>query len=219
MPDSPVSHMGEDLQRMVDLSFKLNDDLQQLIHDARPPSDRRGQLTTAMCHVAIEHGNGQRLLVMTDHVVTALALVRVQFEAVIRATWMLHGATDEWLEKFVTPRDPTDLGETAAGPAVDAMLNKTDTTAPPFVGKMLREMKTATWKPMNSFVHGGIHAVVNQMVDLPPDKLVSVLRNANGMSFLAGQVFVIASRDPSLGGRIRRLQVANLEAFPPLSTA
>ena len=42
-----MSHTGENLQRMVDMSF------------------------------------------MTDHVLTALALVRVQFEAVIRVTWML----------------------------------------------------------------------------------------------------------------------------------
>ena len=130
---------------------------------------------------------------------------------------MLHGATDEWLERFITPKDPTDLGETAAGPAVDVMLNNIDTTAPPFVGKMLREMKTATWKPMNSFVHGGIHAVVNQMVDTSPGTLVSLLRNANGMSFLAGQVLVIASRDPSLCGRIGQIQRANLEALRPLN--
>jgi hypothetical protein len=208
--------MDQTLQHMVELSFKLNDDLAQLIYDAQLPSDRRGQLATAMCQVAIGHGNGQRLLIMTDHVVTALALVRVQFEALIRATWMLHGATDDWLERFVTPKAPEDLGETVMGPKVESMLTAIDGAAPPFVGKMLREFKTTTWKPMNSFVHGGVHAVVNAMVDTPPEKFVSLLRNANGMSFLAGQVLVIASRDASLAGRIRRMQLANLEALPPM---
>jgi hypothetical protein len=208
--------MDEKLQRMVDLSFRLNDELEQLMHDARPPTDRRAVLTTTMCQVAIDHGNGQRLLVMTDHVVTALALVRVQFEALIRAAWMLHGATDDWLERFMTPKAPEDLGETVMGPKVESMLTAIDGAAPPFVGKMLREFKTTTWKPMNSFVHGGVHAVVNAMVDTPPEKLVSLLRNANGMSFLAAQVLVIASRDASLAGRIRKIQMTNSESLPPM---
>lgn len=171
-----------------------------------------------MCLVAIDHGNGQRLLVMTDHVVTALALVRVQFEALVRATWMLHGATEEWLERFTTPKDPGVHDETVMGPPVDSMLDAIETSAPPFVGKMLREFKTATWKPMNSFVHGGVHAVANAMIHTPPEKLVSLLRNANGMSFLAAQILVIASSDPSLTGRIRKIQMANPDALPPVAS-
>ena len=210
--------MDQRLQSMIDMSFKLNDEIALLVGDAKAPVGRRAVLATAMCTVAIDHGSGQRLLVMTDHVVTALALVRVQFEALIRATWMLHGATDEWLERFTTPKAPEDNDETVMGPPVQSMLKAIDTSAPPFVGKMLREFKNATWKPMNSFVHGGVHAVVNALVDTPPDKLVSLLRNANGMSFLAAQILVIASNDPSLAGRIRSIQMANVGALPPLAS-
>ena len=200
------------------MSFRLNDEIAILVGDTKPPIGRRAVLATIMCRVALDHGNGQRILVMTDHVVTALALVRVQFEAVVRATWMLHGATQEWLERFTTPKAPGVFDETVMGPPVDSMLNAIDASAPTFVGKMLREFKNATWKPMNSFVHGGVHAVANAMIDTPPENLVSLLRNANGLSFLAAQILVIASSDPDLAGRIRSIQTANIHALPPTST-
>lgn len=211
--------MALDLHNQLELSHKLGDDIAHLLADATQPNDRRGMLTTTMCRLAIDHGNGQRLLVLTGHVTTALALVRVQYEAMIRAVWMLHGASDEWLTRFLTPKASGDQSETVIGPAIDSMLNTLDTKVPAPYAKMLRELKTATWGPMNSFVHGGIHAVVNTLVEAEPKRLVSLLRNANGMSLMSAQTFMQACRDSKVAGRIGKIRAMYTDALPTTNTS
>lgn len=207
--------MDESIQELLKQSHRLDADIGALFEEAGPPPSRRALLTMAMCQVAMEHGASQRLLIEAGCHVTALALVRLHFEAVVRAIWLHHGASEEWLERFSAPTAPQQLAEPVLGPPVDAMLQRIDATAPPFVGKMLRDLKTATWAPMNSYVHGGVRAVVQALAGCPPSQLDSVLRNGNGLALLTANVFVITSGDGRFVGRIAHIQAAHRACLPP----
>ena len=76
----------------------------------RPPS-RRALLTLALCDVAVEFWVAQRLLIRAGMHTAALALVRLHFEATVRAIWFHHGASDEWLDRFAAPMAPGQLAE------------------------------------------------------------------------------------------------------------
>jgi len=97
-----------------------------------------------LCDVAMEFWDSQRLLACWSRPAVTTprwALVRLHFEAVVRAIWMHHGATDGWIERFVAPMAPGQLAEPALGPNVDAMLQTISKSAPPFVGQMLGELE------------------------------------------------------------------------------
>ncbi len=200
---------------MLERSQKLNDDIGALFKDGGQSTSPRALLTLAMCNVAMEHAVSQFLLVHVGHHVTAMALVRLHFEAVVRAIWLHHGASDEWVTQYCAPMAPKDLGEPIFGPPIDAMLKTIDATAPPFVGNMLDELKAGTWKPMNSYVHGGAHAIVQSLRGATTPQLIAMLQNANGLSLMTANVFVLACTDARLAGRIRQIQAENSECLPP----
>lgn len=181
----------------------------------RSPPSRRALLTFALCDVATEFWLAQRLLIRAGTHTAALALVRLHFEATVRAIWFHHGASDEWLERFAAPMAPGQLAEPVLGPNVDAMLQTLAKTAPPFLAQTLGAFKAATWQPMNSYVHGGIRPVVQTLAGCTPQQLVGVLQNANGMALMTANLLVVALQDPALAGRIGPIQQAHRVCLPP----
>jgi hypothetical protein len=202
---------------ILEKSKKFDREIGELLQEVIPPSTRRGLMTAAMCQVAIEHTSSQRVLLEIDHHVSALALVRLTYESLVRAIWMHHCASEEWINQFTAPMEPGQLSEPILGPPVASMLQSIDKAAPPFVGQMLRELQDSTWKPMNSYVHGGVRAIVQALSVSTPQQLISVMRNGNGFALMAANVFVLACNDASLAGRIKKIQFANLDCLPPIN--
>jgi len=98
---------------------------------------------------------------------------------------------------------PGKLAEPVMGPDVDAMLSTIGETAPPWLAAALGELKAATWQPMNSYVHGGIRAVVQTLAGSTPYQLVRVLGNGNGLALITGNLLVLANNDPTVVGSHR----------------
>ncbi len=201
---------------ILEKSKKLANDIGILLLDAKQPTTKRGLLTAALSQIAIQHTSSQRILIEIDHHVTALALVRLTFESLVRSIWTQHCASDEWIKQMTSPMEPGRIEEPIMGPPMESMLQSIDKAAPPFIGQMLRELKESTWQPMNSYVHGGSRAIAQVLSDSSPQQIISVLRNANGLALMAANVFVLASDDISLAGRIKKIQIENLGCLPPV---
>lgn len=201
---------------MLEQCERFEGDLAPLLaHPRRPPS-RRALLALALCDVAVEFWVAQRLLIRSGMHTASLALVRLHFEATVRAIWFHHGASDEWLERFAAPMAPGQLAEPVLGPNVDAMLQTLAKTAPPFLAQTLGAFKAATWQPMNSYVHGGIRPVVQSLAGCTPQQLVGVLQNGNGMALMTANLLVVALQDPALAGRIGPIQHKHRACLPPM---
>lgn len=61
---------------------------------------------------------------------TALALCRLHFEAVVRATWTAQCAYNEWLDKFTTPIEGTGHKEPATPVSINSMIKYITATVP-----------------------------------------------------------------------------------------
>lgn len=63
-----------------------------------------GFLAARLGDVSLEHNwSAQRVLIREGHFVTAFAIVRLRFEAVVRAVRILECAKGDWLERFTAP--------------------------------------------------------------------------------------------------------------------
>jgi hypothetical protein len=89
---------------------------------------------------AVEHGLAIRLLISAEQFASAAALLRVQFETVVRAIWLHSNA--------LGAAAPVDT------PKVQDMLDAIDRDAPPQVGTMLRDLKYA-----DESIHTADHAL------------------------------------------------------------
>ncbi len=164
--------------------------------------------------VSLEHWGAQRLLLREGLCVTGFALVRLQFEAVVRAIWILECAKDEWLERFVAPMADGQLEEPVLGPPVPAMLSAIVMTAPVIAG-MLSQLKDGAWAPMHSYVHGGVRPIAHTLAGATYYQVSAVLRNANGLGLMAVNAMTVAFQDPRLGGFVAHLQRTYGDCLPP----
>ena len=80
---------------LFERSILMFDELQNELNDSEfIDGGIRLELVYECCQIAIEHGIAVKTLLKTSLITSALALFRVQFEAVVRAYWLLMAATN-----------------------------------------------------------------------------------------------------------------------------
>ncbi|MDP3821703.1 MAG: hypothetical protein Q8R33_09520 [Burkholderiales bacterium] len=206
--------MEHDVDQFIDISGALDADLREMLGALRFPRDARGAATIRVCEVAMQHGTSQRLLLVAGLHLTAMALVRLHYESVVRALWMQVGAKEDWIQKFAGPIPEGQLSEPVLGPPVDAMLDRLAVVLPPWIASELRRLKDASWLPMNSYVHAGVRAAAHSMIALPPDKIGAVLKNANALAITNAQTYLLACNDPASAGRLSAIQTRHRGCLP-----
>jgi hypothetical protein len=109
---------------------------------------KRSHLSGACLHASIEHGFAILVLVDEDLCGSALALIRLQFEAYIRGLWLAQCASDSELDKAGRDKFPPIEGMIAS-------LEK-----PGLIdGAFLSTIKGGAWKPLNSLTHTGYQQI------------------------------------------------------------
>src|SRR4051812_25249531 len=70
------------------------------------PTDQRASLTIDALQVAAQHGEALRALLGMALGISSVAMLRLQYEAVLRAVWTLWVATERDLGKLSAPLTP-----------------------------------------------------------------------------------------------------------------
>ncbi|QOW22996.1 DUF6988 family protein [Novilysobacter avium] len=174
----------------------LHQALCPLWDDLPEPSSARELAVRGFANIVRQHAMAQWVLVQRELDVSATALVRPTYEALVRVVWTLRGADDSWIEGFFSPTKDAlkSHAETRKGPDVAAMLAVIERYHPAEIFQPLLSLKEHTWRAMHSYVHSGIRPVVQSFVVFPADEAASLLINANGMLMLATNAVRIAHR-------------------------
>src|SRR5690606_36177865 len=118
------------------------------VHDRQLPASNRVRAASSCLGIAHEHHHAIVLLIQHHLYASAFALLRVQFEAYVRGTWLLLCATEGEIGAFLNGKEP---------PKVDALLRELEET-PGYAEKMLSGLKQKYWASMCGYTHtGGIH--------------------------------------------------------------
>ena len=209
--------VAPDLSKLLNESAGLHEALGELWSQIEPPESQRGIAVAAYCLIVREHALSQLHLLALGHSVTAMTLVRPSYEALVRAIWCLDGASDAWVSQFLSPqdekRDPRD--ETIKGPPVESMLEEIEKRHPDFIHSALVGLKDASWKPMHSYVHGGVRPVLQSLLGCPEAHCCAVALNANGFAIWCTNVAIIAAGGPH--GHLREIQRRFASCLPPTS--
>lgn len=187
------------LERISQGSRLLHRALDELWKELPDALDKRMVVVRGFSNVVRQHAMAQWLLIQSELDVSATALVRPTYEALLRTIWTSRGAKDSWIDGFSSP-NPEALNsdaETRTGPDVNAMLQTIEKHHPADIYKPLVQLKDATWRAMHSYVHGGIRAVAQSSMPFPHHEAGSVLINANVMLMMATNVVRMAHGLPS----------------------
>ncbi|MEJ8811837.1 hypothetical protein WKW77_12220 [Variovorax ureilyticus] len=213
-----MSESAEDqLGHLLALSEALDGDVAKLLRKCQPAS-ARAAISVALCRAAFEHAVSQRVLLESGLSGTAMALCRLQFEAVVRAAWTGQGASEKWIKAFTTPVEVEGHREPIMGPPIPAMLD-TFALHAPHVAAEFRKLY-GTIEGMHSFVHGGAQAVVHALMGgYPAENLAKALFNRNLLQWFTANCAIVATENAGLRPRLNLLREKHGGCMPPIVVA
>lgn len=155
----------------------------------------RTNLSRIMCGVSLEHAESLKILLVSGNFTSAVSLLRLQYESLVRGIWALYAATDLQVEKLTA--DLTDQSAKRADrmPMLAEMLDKLGSTAPIEATAPLEEFREYSWKPLSSYIHGGIHAISRHSKGYPESILEQALRASTGLTGVVGIFAAVLSGD------------------------
>lgn len=181
-----------------------------------PPFDdsQRIMVSRVMCSIAFEYAESAKMLISAGNLTSATGLVRLQYEALVRAMWLLYAATDTDVLKLTSELTQETANKANKLPMLSEMLEKLQGKSPQEPLDMLREFKEYSWKPLSSFIHGGLHAIHRHSKGYPLPLLEQMVRISNGVSLMVGMLLVILHGGGEQVGKIPRIQREFADCLP-----
>jgi hypothetical protein len=139
------------------------------------------------CELSVEHWDAMRILFGGGYVSSAIALHRLQFEALVRSLWLLYAALDDQVAKLAAQLDVESEQQAKNLPLVADMMNTLSKRAPVAAYEALKGFRDASWKPLNSYVHAGIHPLYRLDDGYPVELVDDIVRMTNGLGILSGK--------------------------------
>lgn len=180
----------------------------------------RPMVALSMCGIAFEHASAIRLLMGEGYFTPAIALLRPQYEALVRAAWILHAASEAQVTRLTGELSAERQQAAKNLPSVKDMLEALVKSGPPGSGRLLTRFRDRLWDGLNSFVHGGLHPVARRQSGYPAELLADVLKNSNAVMALTGLVLSELSEDEQTARRLATVLsdfadcVPAMEPFP-----
>lgn len=173
--------------------------------------DDSARLSTAfsLCNLSLEHAAALRLLVGAGLAAAALALLRPQYETLLRAAWTLYAAPEQQVEVLSAPLTAEAARAAKRLPALGEMLKALERSPAPHTLRLpLREFSVQSTETLNSFVHGGIHPLRRASDGFPKELLVRAVRFSNALAHLSATLLATLTGEP---GRVRVVQALHIE--------
>lgn len=184
------------------------------VYLVRYHEDIKNVLTKCLAGIAFEHSNSIMQLMTTNNYTTAVALLRLQYEAVARGKWLHFAAKDSFLDKYAAPIDikklPPDF------PTITEMIDQISKGPVKGPGEMLQSFKDVTWSGMNSYVHNGFLPIERFINGYPNELLIQIMQSSNALNIMIAMVLARMSNDMSLVNLVKKLQIDFQDCLPKL---
>lgn len=141
------------MESLLTRSNLLINELNPIISIGPSQNNKRWSGSWVMCDVAIEHAHSLQNLMGIGNCTSAISLLRLQFDALTRAVWMLWGATDKKVERIMQDLSVDTANADNGLPSHVEMIKQIDGKAPAEATRMLSEFRYLTWKASSSYVH------------------------------------------------------------------
>lgn len=214
----------DEIGRALERSHAFADRLHSEIESAESAvGGVRAEAAVAASELALEHAHALRVLFEAGTPNSAVGLLRLQYESLLRAAWLLYVATESQLGKLSARLTPASAAAAKNIPGANEMLDSLEkqlNSAPQLRGLVapLRELRDSAWVPMNAFVHGGLHAIARTKDGFPVELAINVLKLSNGMLHLTGRLLAVLTGSAEVMCRVD-LAFRTFEDVLPVITA
>ena len=179
-----------------------------------PLPQPRHRACAAAASLSVEHGAALRLAFGHGMPSAATALLRPQYEALVRSAWSLHAATDEQVAVLMQPLDADADLRARKLPQANDMLTALDKVAPAGLLAPLREFHGVAWTGLNSYIHAGLHPIARRVEGYPEVQALQLIRNSNGLLHFAYRLMASLTGSPVVMATMTHLWGDHRDCFP-----
>ena len=160
--------------------------------------DLNAKVSGALLHLSLEHYGGVVHLISSKLYASGSALLRAQYEALVRGLFYYHCASEEELERYLDGGEP---------PKIKSMISRIQET-PGFQSGSLGNVHARIWGAMNEFTHGGSIQVYRRFTghelisNFSPEQIAEFLKSARVMALLASSHVAAVSGALEISGRL-----------------
>ena len=167
----------------------------------------KSEASRIACSISIEHSISLKRLIELKLFTSAIALIRLQYEAVVRSQWIYHVASESDISKVWNELTPETADAGNKLPTLSEMIKNLDNSSlSSSTLDMLKECKEYSWKPTSSFIHCGIHAVNRHDKGYPSKLIEQNIRQSNSLLFIAAMMLAQLAQNQQTANKIRTLQ-------------
>lgn len=208
--------MEEKLQKLLARTAEFHTVVEHHVQSLLPNPEQRFVIAFQSGLLSLEHAVSALVLFDQGLFSSAIALTRPQFESLVRGVWLLHTASDNWVDKLSKPLTMDSAKRANEGEGLAEMLKQLEAnpSAPAAIVAQLREYKEVTWKAMNSYAHGGLHPLSRKITGYPAQLIYDVLRNSNAVVALTAQLQSILTGMPGKMGPVRQIHRDFVDVLP-----
>lgn len=189
-----------------------------LLAHAPPHPDElplRHRLALDASALTLEHGQAIRTL-LEDHLENAaLALLRVQHEALLRAAWVAYAADEDALLRLTGPDTDQAVKQANALPLAGVLLKQVESSelTPAPLKRGLREFRDLVWANANSYTHAGLLPLVRVGKRHAEAHLLQALYISNAHGYSAAMISAEIMDPAETRPAINRVVVAHPECM------
>ncbi|WP_428820967.1 DUF6988 family protein [Microbulbifer sp. MCCC 1A16149] len=99
------------MEQLLQRSFHLETEIARLLDLPIPADSNRIILSKIMCSVAIEHASSAKSLIGIGNKTSGVSLFRLQYEALVKAIWILHAAPESKVDALSAPPHKQTLAD------------------------------------------------------------------------------------------------------------
>lgn len=206
-------HLDDGLARTQELDERLRQVLQ-----GRPTSQAlRARCAIGFATLSWEHNQAVRLAFAAGCYSSAIRLMRLQFEALVRAVWVQRLADEAMLALLSADLDEDSDRLAATLPTMGKMvaaMEQAGDRVPEAPRLLLSQFKATNLRPLNSYVHAGIHPYTRHVKGFPEPLVVQALRNSNGLGLTTAMLIGTLTGDASAVRRVWRCHLKYRDVLP-----
>jgi hypothetical protein len=176
------------MQRLFERSAEFEDALASCFPQDdidRCYEDPRYEHCWTACMASLQHAHALRVAFMVGSPISGAALLRLQYEALLRGAWLCHAATPAQVEKLSQSLNLEAEKAAKNLPSLQDMLAAVEKKAPPGLAAPLIEFNVHHRHALNSFVHSGIHALHRTSGGFPLELALRLVAISNGLTHMA----------------------------------
>lgn len=177
-------------------------------------TNNKDQITQICSDLSFQHAKSLRVLYDLELDGTATAILRMQFESVVRMVWLHFSAPNSFIESYAgsifVDNPPKEF------PSVAEMIAKIKKCGVKGPGETLEEFKDIAWKGMNNHIHNGYLALSRHVNSYPEKLVIQIIRNSNALNLMAAMVLARIKQSKDDVNFVKNLQLSYQDIMPEL---